>query len=60
MGKKLARAKVLGEATGEWKCQEGGGQQAGVSMKARTEAMPGRQCTAGGWRCQKDSAGVFG
>ena len=47
-------ARTVEEATGKWKCQEGGGQQAGVSMKVRTEAMPGRQCTADGWGCQED------
>ena len=47
MGRKLARAKAR-----QGKCQDGGGQQAGVSMKARKEAM-GRQCTADGWRCRE-------
>ena len=41
MGRKLAWAKAR-----QWKCQEGGGQQAGVSMKARKEAM-GRHSTGG-------------
>ena len=50
MGRKLARAKAR-----QGKCQDGGGQQAGVSMKARKEAM-GRQFYSrwvevpGGWR----------